>query len=131
MGYPLHGQELSEDRTPFEAGLAWAVDLDKGNFSGRDALVKQQEEGPPARLRALRMRDRLIPRPHYPVYDGEQRIGETTSGTFSPMLRTGIALAFLSPADAYEAGSVVEIDVRGRRGEADVVRAPFVDRSPK
>jgi glycine cleavage system T protein (aminomethyltransferase) len=131
MGYPLHGQELSEDRTPFEAGLGWAVDIDKGEFVGRAALVRQLKEGLPARLRALRMRGKLIPRPHYAVYEGDEHIGETSSGTFSPMLRTGVALAFLSPADAHDVGSVVEVDVRGRRGEADVVRTPFVERSPK
>jgi aminomethyltransferase len=131
MGYPLHGQEISEDRTPFEAGLGWAVDMQKGEFIGRAALARQLEEGLPARLRGLLMRDRLIPRPHYGVFDGDERIGETTSGTFSPMLRTGIALAFLSPAEEHDVGTTAEVDVRGRRGQAEVVRTPFVDRSPK
>jgi aminomethyltransferase len=131
MGYPLHGQELTEERTPFESGLAWAVDLDKGAFIGRDALIRQLDTGLPARLRGLRMTDRLIPRPHYGVYDGGDRVGETSSGSFSPMLRRGIALAFLSPADDYASGAVVEIDVRGKRGTAEIVRTPFVDRSPK
>src|SRR5205085_788426 len=93
MGYPLHGQELAEEHTPFESGLGWAVDLDKGPFLGRDALLRQIEEGLPARLRGVLMTDRLIPRPHYSVLDRDERIGETSSGTFSPMLRRGIALA--------------------------------------
>ncbi len=132
MGYPLHGNDISPDRTPLEAGLSWAVAFDKGGFRGREALLRRKEEGVAARLRALRMAGRLIPRAHYPVFDerGEQ-IGETTSGTFSPTLRQGIALAYLSPADRHGPGARVEVDVRGRRGRADVVVPPFVERSPR
>ena len=131
MGYPLHGNDISEARTPLEAGLAWAVALDKGEFTGREALLRQREEGVPARLWGVRMSDRLIPRPHYPVLASGQQVGETTSGTFSPTLRVGIALAYLWPADRFGPGDGVEVDVRGRRGRAEVVRPPFVDRSPR
>jgi aminomethyltransferase len=131
MGYPLHGNDISEDRTPLEAGLSWAVALEKGGFTGRDALVRQKEEGIPTRLWGLRMRDRLIPRPHYGVFAEGAQVGETTSGTFSPTLRVGIAMAYLGPRDRFSPGDLVEIDVRGRRGEAEVIRPPFVDRSPK
>ena len=132
MGYPLHGNDISPDRTPLEAGLMWAVDIEKGDFRGRDTLLRLRDEGPPARLRALRMTDRLIPRAHYPVLDETGRpIGETTSGTFSPTLRDGVALAYLAPADAHGPGSAVQVDVRGRRGRAEVVKPPFVDRSPR
>jgi aminomethyltransferase len=132
MAYPLHGNDISEERTPLEAGLSWAVSFDKGEFRGREVLLKQKERGVPARLRALRMIDRLIPRPHYPVFaEGDAQVGETTSGTFSPTLRVGIALAYLSPTDAFAPGDRVEIDVRGRRGQAEIVKPPFVDASPK
>jgi aminomethyltransferase len=132
MGYPLHGNDISPDRTPLEAGLMWAVDLDKGEFRGRDALVRLRDRGASSRLRALRMIDRQIPRAHYPVLDDAgEPIGETTSGTFSPTLRIGIGLAYLGPADAHGPGSTVQVDVRGRRGRADVVKPPFVDRSPR
>jgi aminomethyltransferase len=131
MAYPLHGTDISPDRTPLEAGLSWAVAFDKGPFRGRDALLRQEEEGVPARLRALRMGGRLIPRAHYDVFSGDDRIGQTTSGTFSPTLRAGIALAYLSPADRWSPGERVEVDVRGRRGPAEVVRPPFVERSPR
>ncbi|HEY7280863.1 MAG TPA: glycine cleavage system aminomethyltransferase GcvT [Actinomycetota bacterium] len=131
MGYPLHGQDISEERTPLEAGLSWAVAMDKGEFLGRDALARQQEEGIPARLWGLEMVGRLIPRPHYAVLDGDDRVGEVTSGTFSPTLRKGIALAYLAPRERFSAGDRVEVDVRGRRGEAVVTRPPFVDRSPR
>jgi aminomethyltransferase len=131
MGYPLHGNDISPERTPLEAGLSWAVALDKGAFIGRDALVRQKEDGIPSRLWGLRMGDRLIPRPHYAVFADGDQVGETTSGTFSPTLEVGIAMAYLSPRDRFAAGAEVEIDVRGRRGSAEVVKPPFVDRSPR
>lgn len=132
MGYPLYGQDLFEASTAFEAGLGWAVAMHKGEFRGRAALIRQQEEGLPSLLRGLRMHERRhIPRAHYPVFVGDQLVGEVTSGTFSPMLGTGIALAYVWPGDAVELGEEVEVDIRGRRGAATVVKPPFVDRSPR
>ncbi len=132
MGYPLYGQDLFETSTAFEAGLGWAVAMDKGEFRGRSALLRQQEEGLPSLLRGLRMHERRhIPRAHYPVFVGDQLVGEVTSGTFSPGLGTGIALAYMWPGDVVELGQEVEVDIRGRRGVATVVKPPFVDRSPR
>lgn len=132
MGYPLYGQDLSSDRTPLEAGLSWAVAMGKGPFRGREALVRQQAEGVPSRLRGIVMQDRRhIPRAHHAVLADGVPVGEVTSGTFSPVLQRGIAMGFLAPADASEPGSVVEVDVRGRRGPATIVKPPFVDRSPR
>jgi len=131
MGYPLHGNDISEARTPLEAGLSWAVALEKGDFVGRDAILRQKAEGIPSRLWGLRMKDRLIPRPHYQVISGGEPVGETTSGTFSPTLKVGIALAYLSPRDRFKLGDEVEIDVRGRLGRAEIVKPPFVASSPK
>jgi aminomethyltransferase len=132
MGYPLHGNDIGPDRTPLEAGLSWAVALDKGvEFPGRAALVAQKERGIPSRLWGLRMKDRLIPRPHYAVTSAGERVGETTSGTFSPTLTIGIAMAYLAPRDHFIAGDEVRIDVRGRSGTAEVVKPPFVESSPR
>ncbi|HEX5938112.1 MAG TPA: glycine cleavage system aminomethyltransferase GcvT [Actinomycetota bacterium] len=132
MGYPLYGQDLFEASTALEAGLAWAVAMDKGAFRGKEALLRQREEGLPSLLRGLRMHERRhIPRAHYPVFVGDQLVGEVTSGTFSPELGTGIGLAYLWPGDVVELGREVEVDIRGRRGKATVVRPPFVDRSPR
>ena len=132
MGYPLFGQDLGPDRTTFEAGLDWAVSLDKGDFVGRDALVRQREDGLPSRLLGLRTRDRRhIPRAHQRVSAAGRAAGDVASGTFSPVLGVGIALAYLSPADGFDEGSEVEVDIRGRNAPADVVRTPFVDRSPR
>jgi glycine cleavage system T protein (aminomethyltransferase) len=132
MGYPLYGQDLFESVTALEAGLSWAVSFDKGHFRGREALLRQGEQGLPSRLRGLVMEDRRrIPRAHYPVMRGDDIIGEVTSGTFSPLRQTGIGLAYLWPGDAADVGQHVEVDVRGRRGKAEVVKPPFVDRSPR
>ena len=133
MGYPLHGNDISPERTPLEAGLSWAVAMDKGvGFVGRNALIRQKEQGIPSRLWGLRMKGAgRIPRPHYGVFAGGESVGETTSGTFSPTLKIGIALAYVSPRDRVEAGEEVEVDVRGRRGVAEVVRPPFVGSGPR
>jgi aminomethyltransferase len=131
MGYPLHGQDISEERTPLEAASSWAVSFDKGDFRGRDALVKQKEEGIPTRLWGFRMQDRIIPRAHARVVRDGEPIGEATSGTFSPTLRIGIALGYVAPRDAAQAGDEVEIEVRGKRGHAIVTNPPFVDRNPR
>lgn len=132
MGYPLYGQDLGPERTTLEAGLGWAVSFDKGPFRGREALERQRAQGLPSRLRGLATMDRRhIPRAHQPVIAGDRIVGEVTSGTFSPLLGHGIALAYLSPSDAFEPGTTVEIDIRGRRAPAGVVSTPFVGRSPR
>jgi aminomethyltransferase len=130
MGYPLHGNDIDQDHTPIEAGLTWAVAMDKGAFPGRAALERQLAEGPARRLVGLRMQDRLIPRPHYGVFAGDERVGETASGTFSPTLRIGIALAYVA-SEHSEPGTELDVDVRGKRGRAEVVNPPFVDSSPR
>jgi aminomethyltransferase len=132
MGYPLYGQDLGPERTPLEAGLGWVVSFDKGPFVGRDALVRQREQGLPSLLRGVETADRRhIPRSHQPVITGGRTGGEVTSGTFSPLLGHGIALAYLSPPEAFEPGRAVEIDIRGRAASAIIVTGPFVDRSPR
>ena len=125
------GNQTASFGLPLNSAAGWAVSFDKGDFRGRNALVKQKEDGIPARLWGLRMQDRLIPRPHYSVTSNGEQVGETTSGTFSPTLRVGIALGYLSPRDRFSAGDDVEVEVRGRRGTAVVTKPPFVDRSPK
>ncbi len=126
MGYPLHGQDLSPQISPLQGGASWAVGWGKPEFWGREALLAEKERGPARRLRGLRATGRGVPRPHMAVrsVDGAA-LGETTSGTFSPTLRTGIALALLDPA--VEPGDTVEVDVRGRPLPCEVVKLPFVE----
>jgi aminomethyltransferase len=127
MGYPLHGQDLSRDITPVQAGAGWAVGWRKPRFWGRAALLAEREAGPARRLWGLRATGRGVPRPHMPVLlPSGGKVGETTSGTFSPTLRTGIALALLDTAAGLGPGDEVNIDVRGRPLPCSIVKPPFV-----
>jgi aminomethyltransferase len=125
MGYPLHGQDISPTISPVEAGLGWAVGWDKPEFAGRATLVAQREQGPTRRLRGLQSEGRAIPRAHMQVTDADGRVlGEVTSGTFSPTVRVGIALALLD--SSVQIGDEVMVDVRGRSMPFTVVKPPFV-----
>ena len=125
MGYPLHGQDLSPSISPVQARLGWAVGWKKDSFFGAAALRAEKEAGPTRLLRGLRAVGRGIPRPGMVVrdLDGEP-LGVVTSGTFSPTLKTGIALALLRP-DLVD-GATVTVDVRQRREQFVVTRPPFV-----
>jgi aminomethyltransferase len=127
MGYPLHGHELSTEITPVQARAGWAVGWRKPAFWGRQALLAEKEAGPARLLWGLRATGRGIPRPGMAVLDADgARVGEVTSGTFSPSLRTGIALALLDTASGVGEGSELAVDVRGRPQTVQVVRPPFV-----
>lgn len=125
MGYALHGNELSVDITPVQARVGWAVGWKKESFWGKDALVAEKAAGPARVGWGLLATGRGIPRAHCAVRLGDEVVGEVTSGTFSPTLKNGIALALLSPSVA--AGDEVVIDVRGRDVPATVVKPPFVE----
>jgi aminomethyltransferase len=130
MGYPLHGQDISPEITPLEAKIGWAIGWSKENFSGRTALVKQKEIGAKRIAVGLLANDRGIPRGHMDVKDVDGNvIGETTSGTFSPTLQKGIALALVNPEVAV--GDLLIVDVRGRALSVTVVKPPFVKPSTK
>jgi aminomethyltransferase len=129
MGYPLHGQELTLDITPVQARAGWAVGWSKPAFWGRAALLAEKATGPRRSLRGLELTGRGIPRGHMRVYAGETAVGETTSGTFSPTRKVGIALALLDTSAGLADGDLVAVDIRGRRAEARIVRPPFVDTS--
>ncbi len=125
MGYPLHGQDISLAVTPVEARLGWAVGWDKPSFWGREVLVAQKQEGPRRTLRGLTAQGRGIPRPGMRVLlAADVPVGEVTSGTFSPTLRQGVALALV--ATQVTEGAEVSVDVRGRREVFVVTRPPFV-----
>jgi aminomethyltransferase len=128
MGYPLHGNDISPATSPVEARLGWAVKPGTG-FRGEDAFTAAREAGPPRRLWGLRVTGGGVPRAHCRVVRDDVAVGETTSGTFSPTLRVGVAMAYLD--GAVEPGDAVEVEVRGKRLEAEVVRPPFVDRDPR
>ncbi len=131
MGYPLHGHELSADISPLQARCGWAIGWKKDAFFGRDALLAEKEAGPRRLLRGLRMIGRGVLRPGLAVRAGEspqdRKVGVTTSGTFSPTLQVGIGLALIDTDAGVEDGQHVNVDVRGRAVECEVVRPPFVD----
>ncbi|MDH5588613.1 MAG: glycine cleavage system aminomethyltransferase GcvT [Gemmatimonadota bacterium] len=124
VGYALYGNDLDDGHTPLESGLGWITKLDKGDFVGRDALVRQKEEGAPRRLVGLRLTDKGFPRPGYAVHAAGRAVGVVTSGTMSPTLGYGVAMGYV-PAELSKAGTEVQIDVRGRLVEAVVQRPPF------
>jgi len=126
-GYALYGHELSPTISPLEAGLGWIVKLEKSDFVGRDALVSQKAAGIPRRLVGLLMAERGIPREGYPVFACEQQVGSVTSGTMSPSLKIGIALALIEAAHAVTGGELL-VGVRDRRLRAKIVKPPFVKR---
>ncbi len=125
-GYPLHGQDLSPEISPVQAGCGWAVGWRKPEFWGRSVLVAERENGPARRLRGLRATGRGVPRPGMAVLAGDAEIGHVTSGTFSPTLRTGIALALLDASSGVSDGDPVRVDVRGRPLDCVVAKPPFV-----
>ncbi|MEX1028866.1 MAG: glycine cleavage system aminomethyltransferase GcvT [Paenibacillaceae bacterium] len=128
---PLYGQELSSTITPIEAGLGFFVKLDKGDFIGREVLNEQKLHGAPRKLVGIEMIDRGIPRSHYPVYDNDDRqIGEVTTGTQSPTLKTNIGLALVETAFSA-LGTEVYVEIRGKRLKAVVIKAPFYVRVKK
>lgn len=127
MAYPLHGHELSEDISPLEAGASWAVGWDKPDFVGADVLRAQRAAGAPRKRVALRAVERGIPRAEMAVLREGAQVGVTTSGTFSPTLKTGIALALVTPD--VKIGELLSLDVRGRLLSVEVVKPPFVQPS--
>jgi aminomethyltransferase len=126
MGYPLHGNDLSLEITPVMAGAAWAVGWDKESFWGKEALAEQRAAKTSRLTRGLLVTGRGIPRSHCEVKDAEGNVvGEVTSGTFSPSLKQGVALAQCDRSVAI--GDEVTIDVRGRGIPATVTKPPFVE----
>jgi aminomethyltransferase len=124
MAYRLYGSDMDDSTTPLEAGLAWVVKLDKGDFVGRDALVRQREQGVARKLVGFTLTDAGIPRHGYPVLQDGRKVGDVTSGTKSPTLGIPIGLAYVPTALAAE-GSAFAVEIRGRPAAARVVKTPF------
>lgn len=123
---PLHGHELGPGITPLNAGLGWVVSWDKGDFRGRDALAAQRHAGVTPVLRGLRTEGRRPLRADQAVLRDGIEVGRVSSGNFSPVLRCGIALAFVDPSVAV--GDELAVDVRGTAVDATCVETPFVTR---
>ena len=125
MCYPLNGSDLAPDTTPFEAGLSIFVDLQKPEFFGREALVRQKLDGVKRRLVPFKMKGASPPpRSHYAIYKNGEKIAETTSGSLSPTLKAGIGMAYIPTAFA-RINEEIEIDIRGRRFPAVIEKKPL------
>jgi aminomethyltransferase len=129
MCYPLNGSDLSPERNPIEAGLGSFVDLTKPNFIGREILLQTKENGPREKLVPFRMKEKgPPPRPHYPVFDNGERIGEVTSGTLSPSLNWGVGMAYVSAPHA-DIGAKIGIEIRGQKFPATIEKKPLYKKS--
>lgn len=124
MGYPLHGHELSLVISPVMASANWAVGWEKVAFQGKQNLLAQKQTGVARRLVALKSLDRGIPRAQMKVIKDGVEVGVVTSGTFSPSLKVGIALALVD--SQYKIGQTLNIDVRGRSADVEIVKLPFM-----
>jgi len=123
--YCLYGNDIDETTTPLEAGLGWITKFDKGDFIGRDALLKQKEEGIHRKLMGFMVEGRVIPRLHYPIEKDGKEIGYVTSGCYSPILERNIGLGYVS-IDFAKIGETIEISARGKTIPAQIVKTPFV-----
>jgi glycine cleavage system T protein (aminomethyltransferase) len=124
---PLYGHELTEEIDPLQAGLGWAVKLDKGDFIGRDALLRRQEDkGRPVRV-GLELEGKRPAREGAAVLSGGRPVGRVTSGTFTPTLQKALAMAYVEPS-CSAVGTALSVDVRGKAEPARVVGLPFYRR---
>jgi aminomethyltransferase len=128
-GYALYGHELDEQTTLLEANLGWIAKLDKGDFVGRDVLLRQRAQGTPKKLIGFEMIDRAPARDGYPVWIEGRKAGQVTSGSPAPYLKKNIGMAYV-PADCTDVGRELQIEIRGRLAPARVVSLPFY-RRPK
>ena len=124
MKYALYGNDIDETTNPYEAGLAWIVKLDKGAFTGREALAGIAEAGPMRRLVGFRLDERGIPRAHYPVLLDGEPVSEVRSGAMSPTLGYGIGTCYLAKGRT-KAGTPLAVEARGRALRGAVARTPF------
>ncbi len=126
VGFPLNGSDLSEDISPLEAGLGVFVSLESADFIGKNVLLRQKANGLKQKLVGIQYTGKgAPPRAHYSVENlNGKRIGELTSGVFSPSIKSGIAMAYL-PIEYSQIGTDVCIEVRGNTFPAKVVKKPF------
>jgi len=123
-GYLLYGEDADTSRTPYEANCGWVVKPQKGDFIGRDALLRRKEAGFKEQLTGVRLLGRGVPRHGCGAWVGDRKIGELCSATFAPSLGTGIGVGYLAP-EAWEPGTRVEVEIHGKKIEAETVRGAF------
>ncbi len=127
-GMLLYGQDMDDTTSAVEAGLEWALDLEKPNFIGRERNSQEKQKGATRRLVGFEMLGRGIPRHGFPVEKGGRSLGVVTSGSFAPSLKKNIGLAYVPSADS-KIGNEVEIAIRSEKVKAQIVKLPFYKRS--
>ena len=125
-GMCLYGNDIDENTTPLEAMISFVVKLEKGDFIGKAALMRQKAEGIKRKRVGIRMLESGIPREDFEVFKDGARIGSVTSGTFSPLLEYGIAVAYVK-SEHGNAGEGVEVKIRDRMVDGEIVKFPFYD----
>jgi len=125
--FPLYGHELDDQTTLFEANLGWICKLQKGEFLGRDILLKQHQEGTKKKLVGFEMTERGIGRDGYNVLTDARVVGKVTSGSPAPFLGKNIGLAYV-PTEFAQVGREIQIDIRGKAIAARLVNLPFYKR---
>jgi aminomethyltransferase len=126
-GMSLYGNDIDDSHTVLEANLGWILKLKKGDFLGRNVLLKQKQEGVGRKLVGFQLIDRGIARHGYPVYVNSNEYGTVASGTFAPFLKKAIGMTYL-PIEACEVGSEFQIAIRKKKVSARVVETPFYKR---
>jgi aminomethyltransferase len=126
-GMCLYGNDIDEKTTPLEAALSFVVKLQKDNFIGKESLLKQKNEGIKRKRVGMRMIEQGIPRPSFEIYSGNnEKVGYITSGTFSPLLKCGVGMAYVQIPQAQE-GNIVSVKIRDKLAKAEIVPFPFYD----
>jgi aminomethyltransferase len=125
-GMCLYGNDIDESTTPFEATIGFVVKLEKGQFIGKDALANEKAVGIRRKRVGISMLDKGIPRQHFEVLKDQVKIGSITSGTFSPLLDRGIAMAYIT-LDSANVGQRVNVKIRQRLAGGEIVKFPFYD----
>jgi aminomethyltransferase len=126
-GLCLYGNDIDENTTPLEAGLGFVVKLQKEKFIGREALLKQKAEGPKRKRIGIEMTDQGIPRPGFEIHSATgEKIGQITSGTFSPLLKCGVGMGYVRALLAQE-GAIVNVDIRGKMTQGKIEAFPLYD----
>lgn len=126
-GMCLYGNDIDENTTPLEAALGFVVKFQKENFVGKEALLKQKNEGIKRKRVGIRIIEQGIPRPSYEIYsDKGENIGHITSGTFSPLLKCGVGMAYIQTSQAQE-GNIINVKIRDKLAKGKIVPFPFYE----
>lgn len=128
MGFCLYGNDIDQNTNPLEAGLGWITKIDKGEFIGKEALVKTKKAGLKRRLVGFTLPDKTLARHGYSVTQNGSTVGQVTSGTFSPSLHRGIAMGYVAK-EFVSPGTTVHVQIRGKDVPATVVKTPFLQKS--